>query len=373
MSTVLAHRWHTLASCGPDFLPCRGNVAPVAINRWWLGEPDQRFWMEASQRTDAGVDLHAPQLGKEGKPYWGYALVMEVEDGDVVFHYSTVRKQIESWSVATGGKWEDETVWAARGSASRGLTPHRQPGFFRGLHGPFALGEPLSLDELREEVDTLSDAYATVEAAHSGNLYKPFHVRSDGVRAGQGYLFKLPAELVAAFPKLGTAAAQALAVRPAAEPPTKPPMPDELGRSYRPADEDAAISERDPFPTDPAVVERGVRGHARTQNALAVHIATQGFAPLSPAKDDPLYDLLWRDGATLCVAEVKSLTTKNEERQLRLGLGQVLRYRQRLHASSPDVRAHLVTECQPTDPAWQGLCDELDVVLAWPEVLQERL
>ena len=79
----------------------------------------------------------------------GLFLVMEVEDGDVVFHYSTVRKQIEPWSVATGGKWEDETVWAARGSASRGLRPHRQPGFFRGLHGPFALGEPLSLDEPR--------------------------------------------------------------------------------------------------------------------------------------------------------------------------------------------------------------------------------
>ena len=213
--------------------------------------------MEASQWTDAGVDLHAPQLGKEGKPYWGYSLVMEVEDGDVVFHYSTVRKQMESWSVATGGKWEDETVWAARGSASRGLRPHRQPGFFRGLHGPFALGEPLSLDELREEVDTLSDAYATVEAAHSGNLYKPSMFAVMGCARVRATSVACRARR--RLPKLGTAAAQALAVRPAAEPPTKPPMPDELGRSYRPADEDAAISERDPFPTDPAVVERGVR------------------------------------------------------------------------------------------------------------------
>jgi hypothetical protein len=32
---------------------------------------------------------------------------------------------------------------------------------------------------------------------------------------------------------------------------------------------------RDPFPVDPGVVERGVREHARLQNALAAHIETR--------------------------------------------------------------------------------------------------
>jgi hypothetical protein len=46
----------------------------------------------------------------------------------------------------------------------------------------------------------------------------------------------------------------------------------------------------------------------------------------TPRPDEPQYDLAWLAGDTLYVAEVKSLTAANEERQLRLGLGQVLRY-----------------------------------------------
>jgi hypothetical protein len=39
-----------------------------------------------------------------------------------------------------------------------------------------------------------------------------------------------------------------------------------------------------------------------------------------------MFDLAWQIGRTLFVAQVKSLTLRNEEKQLRLGLGQVLRY-----------------------------------------------
>ena len=36
------------------------------------------------------------------------------------------------------------------------------------------------------------------------------------------------------------------------------------------------------------------------------------------------FDIAWEDEGTVFVAEVKSLTTENEEKQLRSGLGQVL-------------------------------------------------
>ena len=147
----------------------------------------------------------------------------------------------------------------------------------------------------------------------------------------------------------------------------------EFGRKYERADEQAAVVQADPFPVDPSIVERGIRGHAKTQNALADLLVTRGFIPLSPVKDDPAYDLLWRAGECLCVAEVKSLTSDNEERQLRLGLGQLLRYRQRLASSGTDVRAYLVGERQPSDEGWQQLCDSLEVVLMWPEVMKERI
>ena len=51
------------------------------------------------------------------------------------------------------------------------------------------------------------------------------------------------------------------------------------------------------------------------------------------------------------MAEIKSITADNEEEQLRLGLGQVLRYRQRLLALGHEcVVAVLVPERQPHDP-----------------------
>jgi len=67
----------------------------------------------------------------------------------------------------------------------------------------------------------------------------------------------------------------------------------------------------------------------------------------------------------MCVAEVKSITPANEERQLRLGLGQVLRYRQVL-TTRGSVRPILAIERAPQDVSWSTLCSELGVRLVWP-------
>lgn len=66
------------------------------------------------------------------------------------------------------------------------------------------------------------------------------------------------------------------------------------------------------------------------------------------------------------VAEVKSTTPQNEERQLRLGLGQVTRYRQLLAEDGLPVRALIATEREPSDPSWAALCEEQGIVLGWP-------
>ena len=66
------------------------------------------------------------------------------------------------------------------------------------------------------------------------------------------------------------------------------------------------------------------------------------------------------------MAEVKSITPQNEERQLRLGLGQVIRYRQLLAGEGRSVRAMIATEREPTDPSWSDLLREQGVVLVWP-------
>jgi len=59
--------------------------------------------METTDRTDVGVDLNAPQRGEESQEVWGYALVGEVREGDVVVHYrARPQKAIVGWSRVVG-------------------------------------------------------------------------------------------------------------------------------------------------------------------------------------------------------------------------------------------------------------------------------
>jgi hypothetical protein len=145
-----------------------------------------------------------------------------------------------------------------------------------------------------------------------------------------------------------------------------------LGDKYREADEQAAVSDRDPFETDPEVVERGVRGHATTQNRLAEHLRSIGLDPRSPKTNEPNFDIAWKDGNRLFVGEVKSITANNVEKQLRLGLGQVLRYAYQLRGSEETVPVLIAERC-PSDTSWEDLCTQLGVILVWPEVFGERI
>jgi hypothetical protein len=141
---------------------------------------------------------------------------------------------------------------------------------------------------------------------------------------------------------------------------------------YREADEVTAIKEGDPFSVDPALVERGIRGHAITQNGLARYLRSIGIEPLSPSANQPNFDIAWRDSDRFYVGEVKSLTGANEEKQLRLGLGQVLRFAHQLRHLGPTVPV-LAVERQPSDPGWIELCTQLGVILTWPAGFGDHL
>lgn len=156
---------------------------------------------------------------------------------------------------------------------------------------------------------------------HPGSLYFPFSFYGGTEpRPQQPYLNKLPAEFVELFPALAVAAGQA---SPGAQ---VPPVPGAtLGTEYREATVSALPNERQPFTVDPALVERGLKGHADTQNELADVLRRAGIEPRSRLPYEPNFDLAWEAKGTVFVAEVKSVTDANEEEQLRLGLGQVLR------------------------------------------------
>lgn len=120
------------------------------------------------------------------------------------------------------------------------------------------------------------------------------------------------------------------------------------------------------FPYNTEKIERGNKGHADTQNALAKFLQERGLDPRSPSATEPDFDLAWLVGKTVFVAEVKSTTTENEEHQLRLGLGQVLRYRHRIAHQGKRVVAVLVPERMPSDQTWIDLCQTLEVYIGWP-------
>ncbi len=137
-----------------------------------------------------------------------------------------------------------------------------------------------------------------------------------------------------------------------------------LGTAYRESHPNSNPDGRQSFNVDPAIVERGLRGHCDTQNALAEALREAGLDPRSPLPPEPNFDLAWQTDVSVFVAEVKSITDQNEEEQLRLGLGQVLRYRQTLVSIGyRHVTAVLVAEHIPKDLTWRDLCSDLGVIL----------
>lgn len=333
------------------------------LHDWWTSDPQERFWIEVTGRKDLGADLKAPQTNESSKPFWGYSLINHVQAGDVIFHYDRGAEEqaIVAVSVATGDHWEDSIMWAARGSYARnaGIEPHIRPGYYAGLERFRSITKPVTLNDIRDKTGSIQRGLRKLEAQYKKPLYFPFESgKSRPTRPLQGYLFKLPRFFVELFDELGSAYGESL-------------VPSEnksrVGSEYRRPDEETTIGSMDPFTVDPAVVERGTRAHAATQNVLADSLLVNGIEPLSPGAGDPNFDLAWRQNGELWVAEVKSLTDENEEKQLRLGLGQLLRYQHLLQMKEERiVHALLFVERQPSEPSWEKLCHGLGIQLAWP-------
>lgn len=147
----------------------------------------------------------------------------------------------------------------------------------------------------------------------------------------------------------------------------KPPRRGDAHLPYKRADEESAATPRDPFTFDPDKIDRGLKGHARTQNLLFDWLGRAGIEATSPA-GFPNYDIAWTYGNVRYVGEVKSLTRANESQQIRLGLGQVLDYALVLAAAeSTPVVPVLVLEKAPRESRWAELCRQHGVLLVWPE------
>jgi hypothetical protein len=150
-----------------------------------------------------------------------------------------------------------------------------------------------------------------------------------------------------------------------------PPAP--FGSEYRPGNVDQRSAAADPFEIDPDLRDRGTRAHHETQNAIARIVQDRGLLPRSPV-GEPNFDVGWEEAdGRLVVVEVKSINSRNAEKQMRLGLGQVLRYRDLLAGDDVDVLALLALSDKPLDSRWLGLCEELGIGLVWRPDLVEML
>jgi hypothetical protein len=126
----------------------------------------------------------------------------------------------------------------------------------------------------------------------------------------------------------------------------------------------------DPWQRDPNTLDRSLKAHADTQNGLQSFLANHGVRAWSPDASEPDFDLGWLRGRRYYVCEVKSLpTTHSEDRQLRLGIGQVLDYQALLSRQHPDVRAVLAVERRPSDPRWSKLAEAHGITIAWPDTI----
>lgn len=170
--------------------------------RWWDADAGERYWLEATDRSDLGVDLRAPSTDSSGQDNWRYTLFRETKMGDRVLHYDGKANAITSVSIVAGPTFDRPIVWAARGSYARerGATPVEVPGYAVPLRDHRALAEPLTLETLRAEKAQLEAMVAKLRQQHGGQpLYFPFELSARPVRPMQGYAFKLPAAFVRHF------------------------------------------------------------------------------------------------------------------------------------------------------------------------------
>jgi hypothetical protein len=329
------------------------------FNRWWEELSAERYWLEITDRTDLGVDLNAPQTGRDGKPVWHYSLLNEVRDGDIVFHYHKEAGEgaITAWSRASGRPWEDAVSWAPHAGVA--TEPILQEGWRLALEGFHPIQPAVSLSDIREAETLIRVVEAELAAGFDSPLYTPFEMGDRITRPKQAYLAKLPSAYLDIFPQLAVETGVAAEAFPVG-------VDEPLGEEYRRPDESVMVATSDPFDRDPSLVERALRSHASTQNALADFLAAAGQAPRSPKASEPNYDLAWDESDCTFVVEVKSLSAANEERQLRLALGQVLRYAFLLTLDGVDVKPVVVVSREPDDSSWIEVLDTQGVLLAWP-------
>jgi hypothetical protein len=173
---------------------------PGRTEYWWDSHPEERFWMEITNREDIGADLKCPQFDETGKPQPSYDLIRAIWPGDIVFHYSTKSKAIVGAAIAGGPIEQRSIIWISHRVIGKPKNRERilRPGWWLPLYGFALANEPLKLAKIQdpEEESWVRGWIDQKRKSVSGPVAAPFQRYKHKLRAAQGYLSKMPADFV---------------------------------------------------------------------------------------------------------------------------------------------------------------------------------
>lgn len=170
---------------------------------WWDDNPEERYWVEITDRPDVGADLKAPRADRGGNNGWSYNLIRNVWPGDIVFHYKD--EEFVGASVAGGPLEARPIIWTPRASWTRKIAESEQPrdGWWLPLYSFTQSKNPLTLTEIRkpDNEDWIRN-WITDKDKKFPRVAAPFQRYKGALRGAQGYLAKMPKEFVARWSQL---------------------------------------------------------------------------------------------------------------------------------------------------------------------------
>jgi hypothetical protein len=313
-------------------------------NRWWDGASGENIWIELTDREDLGADLRAPRYDRGGKENWRYTLLLDVQPGDHIYHYHKDNQAIVAHSVASTWARDDQVVWAARGTYAResDATPRRRAGLQVELSELEYLPTPVSLEDLREQVEEIREAHQGLNQTYDGALYMPFSIRRDAeVRPNQAYLAKLPSVYLNLFPQLRDLREQwSLPESPSPSSEPLSPTPSAEGAS-------TSSEQRGGQGYSTSAAERAALERASMKDATEF-FESRGYSVEDKSANSP-YDLLCTQNNERLYVEVKGTTTNGSS--IHLTRGEVEHAREHEESAVLFVLRHLtITENEDGSP-----------------------
>ena len=171
------------------------------MNEWWSSRPNQRFWVEITDRVDLGKNIIAPQRAQAGKNTPGYDLLNYVHEGDFVFHWWRKPSNPElrgfyGYSEVVGSMQEGIIPWKPRGRYAENEVAGPKPAKYWNLANFHELQNPILVGDLNARKNEVFDLILSLEKKYGKPIYFPFCKREEKLAANQTYFAKLPLELL---------------------------------------------------------------------------------------------------------------------------------------------------------------------------------